>query len=76
MVSNRRQDQLCIGRCRAPRGLHTPWLLVSRGQRVYVDLARGEIGVSGSLTYLDRVWEVLNSVVKYVLRDLHSKLPL
>ena len=35
-----------------------------------------EIGRSGSLTYLDRVWVVLNSVVKDVLRDLHSKLPL
>ena len=35
-----------------------------------------EIGGAGSLTYLDRVWVVLNSVVKDVLRDLHSKLPL
>ena len=35
-----------------------------------------EISGSGSLTYLDRVWVLLNSVVKDVLRDLHGKLPL
>ena len=35
-----------------------------------------EIRGGGRITHLDRVWKVLNSVVKDVLRDLHGKLPL
>ena len=35
-----------------------------------------EISRAGQITHLDRVWEVLNGVVKDVLRDLHGKLPL
>ena len=36
----------------------------------------GEISGAGQVTYLDREWGVINSVVKDVLRDLHGKLPL
>ena len=36
----------------------------------------GEISWGDQVTYLDRAWKVINSVVKDVLRDLHGKLPL
>ena len=36
----------------------------------------GEISGAGQVTYLDREWGMINSVVKDVLRDLHGKLPL